>query len=286
MRYCSLGFVALSLVVPRGFAAEDIVRATGTLEPSEVVDVCAEASGVLQSLGASDYGAVVKKGDVLGRLNPAQAEVGVTQSKADLQRAQTGLTVARAKLDLTEKEYARLTRNADKQGDAADLDVAKARLNVAKAEVESAEAGIEQAKAGLQLAQLELERCTIRSPIDGRIIDRRVNVGQAVPGNLNAPSLFLIAKDLDKLQIWASVSEADISRVAVGQPVRFTVDALPGKSFTGKIAQLRLNAAMTRNVVTYTAVIDVSTSDEKLLPYMTAHVEIATAEKPKLPSVP
>ena len=140
-----------------------------------------------------------------------------------------------------------------------------------------AEAEIMQAKAAVEMAQLNLEYTKIISPVDGVVIDRRVNVGQIVVAGLNAPSLFLIARDLKKLEIWASVNEADIAQVQVGQNAQFTVAALPERTFQAKVSQVRLNAQMTQNVVTYTVVVSVDNPDGKLLPYMTADVQFETA---------
>jgi HlyD family secretion protein len=139
--------------------------------------------------------------------------------------------------------------------------------------VAAAEAALAQKKAVLKEAQLKLSYTTIKSPIAGVVIDRRVNVGQMTSVGPNAPSLFLIAKDLRRIQVWASVDEADIGRIHVGTPVRFTVDACPGKTFRGKVDQIRLNATMTQNVVTYTVVIATDNPDGRVLPYLTAKVQ-------------
>src|SRR5262249_12654673 len=132
---------------------------------------------------------------------------------------------------------------------------------------------LSRSEAMLREAQVNLGYTQIRSPVDGVIVDRRVNVGQTVVAGLNAPSLFLIAKDLTKLQVWASVNEADIGNIHAGQSVRFTVDAYPKETFVGQVAQIRLNASMTQNVVTYTVVISTDNSQGKLLPYMTANLQ-------------
>ncbi len=138
----------------------------------------------------------------------------------------------------------------------------------------------------LNLSETNLGYTTIKSPVKGTIIDRRVNVGQTVVSSLNAPSLFLIAKDLRQIQVWASVNEADIGRLKVGMPVRFTVDAFPNDVFRGKIAQIRLNATMTQNVVTYTVVIATENPDLKLLPYLTADVKFEVNDEKDVLLVP
>jgi HlyD family secretion protein len=138
--------------------------------------------------------------------------------------------------------------------------------------VAAAEAALAQKKAVLKESQLNLSYTTIKSPIQGIVIDRRVNVGQMTVFSSNAPSLFLIA-DVKKLQVWATVNEADVARIHPQQSVRFTVDAIPGKVFEGKVKQIRLNATMVQNTVTYTVVVAISSATEKLLPYLTAHLE-------------
>jgi HlyD family secretion protein len=138
---------------------------------------------------------------------------------------------------------------------------------------------VAQAQATLQRAQRNLRYCTIISPVKGVIIDRRVNIGQTVVSSLNAPSLFLIAKDLRRMQVWVSVNEADIGSIHQGQPVRFTVDAYPGEEFRGEVGKIRLNATMTQNVVTYTVEVITDNSSGKLLPYLTANVEFELSKK-------
>ena len=145
---------------------------------------------------------------------------------------------------------------------------------------------VRQNKASVKTAQINLGYCTIKSPVRGTIIDRRVNIGQTVMAALNAPSLFLIAKDLTKMQVWASVNEADIGRIRLNMPVRFTVDAHGGQTFYGKVAQIRMNAQMTQNVVTYTVIVTTDNSDGKLLPYLTANVQFEVDKRPQVLLVP
>jgi HlyD family secretion protein len=167
-----------------------------------------------------------------------------------------------------------------------DYDLAKANFEVAKSNVEVGEATLAQAQAALNLSETNLSYTTIKSPVKGTIIDRRVNVGQTVVSSLNSPSLFLIAKDLRQIQVWASVNEADIGRLKVGMPVNFTVDAFPNDVFRGKIAQIRLNATMTQNVVTYTVVIATDNADMKLLPYLTADLKFEVDNRKDVLLVP
>ena len=172
-----------------------------------------------------------------------------------------------------------------KQAQAAQA-TAKANIGVARAALVQAQKAVLQAEAALRRAQTNLDYCTIRSPVKGSIIDRRVNIGQTVVSSLNAPSLFLIAKDLKRMQVWASVNEADIGNIHPGQSATFTVDAYPGRTFVGKVAKIRLNAAMTQNVVTYTVEITTDNSDGKLLPYLTANVQFAVTNLKNVLTVP
>jgi HlyD family secretion protein len=168
----------------------------------------------------------------------------------------------------------------------ADYDLAKATYEVSLANVAVGEAAIQQGEAALRLAKKNLDYTTIRSPVEGVIIDRRVNVGQTVVATFSAASLFLIAKDLRRVQVWASVNEADIGRIRPGLPVRFTVDAFPGEVFRGKVAQIRLNATMTQNVVTYTVVVETDNSNLRLMPYLTANLQFEVEQRKNVLLVP
>ena len=168
----------------------------------------------------------------------------------------------------------------------ANYEVAKANLAAAEAAVEQTKAAVAQAKASLNTAQINLGYCTIKSPVKGVIIDRRVNIGQTVVSSLSAPSLFLIAKDLKRIQVWVSVNEADIGSISPGQPVTFTVDAYPDQVFQGQVGKIRLNATMTQNVVTYTVEVDTNNDDGKLLPYLTANAQFKIGRRQGVLLVP
>jgi HlyD family secretion protein len=155
--------------------------------------------------------------------------------------------------------------------------VAGTNIKVAEAAVAQARAATLQSQAAVNKAQRNVDFCTIQSPVNGVIVDRRVNIGQTVVASLNAPSLFLIAKDLTKMQIWVSVNEADVGKVKPGTPATFTCDAFPGREFQGTVGKVRLNAAMTQNVVTYTVEVDTENPDQILLPYLTANVRFILA---------
>jgi HlyD family secretion protein len=273
---------------------EATIRATGTIEPEEVVDVGAQVAGQIQRFGQDPheagktigYGSRVEEGTVLAQIDPSLYEADVEQARAGLKRAEAELQVASAEYQLAERDWARAKQLGDKAISATDLIAYQSKHDIAKGKVEVAKAGVLQSQAALRRAQINLSYCTIRSPIQGVIIDRRVNVGQTVLSTLSAPSLFLIAKDLKRLQVWASVNEADIGQINKGQAVRFTVDAFPKKVYRGEVAQIRLNAVMTQNTVTYTVAITTDNPDGKLLPYMTADVQFEVARRQNALLVP
>ena len=269
------------------------IAATGTVEPEEVIDVGAQVAGQIVSFGKDengksiDYGSAVDEGMVLARIDDslyaadaAQASAQLQVAKAGVARADADLIQAKAKLYQAQRDWERAQKLGPSEALAASsydaykavYETAKANVAVAVAAIGQAQASMDQAEAFLQRAQRNLSYCTIRSPVNGIIIDRRVNIGQTVVASLNAPSLFLIAKDLKRMQVWASVNEADIGRIRAGQPVSFTVDAYPDQVFRGEVGKIRLNAAMTQNVVTYTVEIITDNSSGKLLPYLTANL--------------
>jgi HlyD family secretion protein len=267
------------------------INATGTIEPEEVIDVGAQVAGQILEFGRDprdssrpiDYGSPVEVGTVLAKIDPKVYQAQVDQAKANLQKAQADLLQMQAKVVQTQRDYER----ADKLYSegvalaAVDYDTAKAAYQTAESALGVGEATIAQDKAALDQAQLNLDYCTIKSPVKGVIVDRRVNVGQTVVSSLNAPSLFLIAKDLTRLQVWASVNEADVGHIHPGQTVQFTVDAYPNRTFTGTVApdQPRLNATMNQNVVTYTVVVNADNPDGKLLPYLTANLQFEVSRQ-------
>ncbi len=257
------------------------VRATGTVEPEETVDVGAQVTGTIVTLGADpqspdksiSWGSSVEAGTVLAQIDRRLYAARVEQERAGCLRAEAELAQATINVERTEVQWKRVqTLVARNAMSVSDLDLANFDYKAAKASVTVAEAVLVQNKAALKQAEIELSYTVVKSPIQGVVLDRRVNVGQSVaPGNA-ASSLFLIAR-LDKLRVWASVNEVDIARVHEKQAVRFTVDVFPGKVFEGKVEQIRLNATMTQNVVTYTVVVAISGSPKELLPYMTANLE-------------
>jgi HlyD family secretion protein len=286
---------------------EAVISATGTVEPEEVIDVGAQVGGKIVAFGKDkhgktiDYGSQVEAGTVLARIDDSlyvsdvsQNKAQLAQAKANYQRSQADLGQLRAKLVQAEADWQRAQQlgpsealsQADFDAARSAYDVARANLKVGQAAVVQAKEAISQAEASLAKAKQNLDYCTIRSPVRGVIIDRRVNIGQTVVSSLSAPSLFLLARDLTKMQVWASVNEADIGSIRPGQPVIFTVDALPGKTFQGVVGKIRLNATMTQNVVTYTVEVNTDNSSGVLIPYLTANLKFIVSERKNVLLVP
>ncbi len=257
-----------------------VVKASGTLEPRLVVDVSSGIRGKIQKLfPGGDWGASVKKGAALAEIDPARFQADLAIARAGVAEAEVSSLLTKVQTRQVEQDLERAMRLLATGGvTQAELDKYRSAADIAKANLAVADAKIARSKAVLARAQLDLDACTIRSPIDGVIIDRRVNVGQIVGENASAPSLFVIAGDLRKLEVWASVKEADIARVAKGQTATFTVDAFPKDTFKGRVSQLRLNAALLKDQVTYTVVIAVDNTDGRLKPYLSAEVTIEGGE--------
>src|SRR6266571_6084905 len=279
-------------VVKRGDVAATI-GATGTIEPMEVVDVGAQVAGRIHSFGIDrdgktvDYGSVIEEGALLTKIDESVYAADLSVAKARELSAAANLEQMNAKLDQAVAEWKRAQELfAGKLISQVDYDTDKANYEVAKANVSVANSGVAQARADLDKAQRNLDFCTINSPVTGVIIDRRVNIGQTVVASLNAPSLFLIARDLTQMQIWAAVNEADVGRVKPGTPVRFTVDAFPGREFNGTVGKVRLNATMTQNVVMYTVEVNTENPDNILLPYLTANVRFVARSETNALLVP
>lgn len=268
------------------------ISATGTVEPEEVVDVGTQVAGIISAFGKDvkgqsvDYGSVVDKGTVLAKIDDSLYQAAVDTAKAQVQQAQANLASAqanilqmKAKLLQAQQDWERAQRLGPSDALAqsaydqyrASYEVAKANLAAAEAAQAQAGASVAQARASLKTAEINLSYCTIKSPVKGVVIDRRVNTGQTVVASLSAPSLFLLAKDLRRISVWVSVNEADVGSIYKGQPVSFTVDALPNRQFEGRVGKIRLNATMTQNVVTYTVEVSTNNDDGKLLPYLTAN---------------
>jgi HlyD family secretion protein len=281
------------------------VGATGTLQPREVVDVGAQVMGRIVALGKDkdtksgvvDWGSevegpvlgkdgkVVRPGTVLAQMDDELYRGQLKSAEAALKSARADLQLKKAQLGQADGDWERAQKlfatNALAQ---AEFDHFRAGHKVAQAKLAVSEANVGVAEANLRTAQTNLDYTVIRSPVKGVVIDRRVNVGQTVVASLSAPSLFLIAKDLSQMEVWATVNEADVGKITAGQAVTFTVDAFPDRTFKGRVVPqgkfaIRLNATQNQGVVTYTAVIDVDNADLKLVPYLTAEVRFTVANK-------
>lgn len=277
--------------VERGEVAQ-IVSASGAVRALTTVEVGSQVSGQIIALNA-DFNSEVKEGEIIALIDPQTFETRVASGKADVQSAQAGLAVQHANIESAEATLAQAERNYARQKAlfAADavaestledneraLAVAKANLNVSRAQLQTSEASLSQRKASLRSAQVDLERTIIRSPIDGVVISRDVDVGQTVAASFSAPILFTIAQNLEDIRIDAAVVEADIGGINAGDTAEFTVDAYPDQNFEGTVEQVRLASETLQNVVTYTVVIAAKNLRGRLLPGMTANVEI-TADK-------
>jgi HlyD family secretion protein len=258
-------------VVDRGTVSE-IVTATGTISAVTTVQVGSQVSGIIARLHA-DYNSPVKRGQLLAELDPTPFQAQVEQRSADLVRAEVEMRNAEAAFRRSDRLLA------------AGLQ-AEAEYDGARAAYESSKAQVDQAAATLRQAKTSLSYARIYSPIDGVVVARQYDIGQTVAASFQAPTLFTIAEDLTKMQVLVDVDQSDIGRVAVGQSARFTVDAYPDETFTGRISQIRLNATQNQNVVTYPVIVDVANPDRKLRPTMTADVTIEVASAGDVLRVP
>jgi HlyD family secretion protein len=272
-----------------------LVGATGTLEPEEIVDVGSQVTGPIASRGKDpkdpsgliNYDSQVEKGTLLAKVDDTVYKAQYDQAEANLLRAQADLGQYRAHLVQCEAEWKRAEALRPMKAIAdTDFDLAVANYRAAVANLAVGKATVKQNEAALKMAKRNLDYCTIISPVKGVIIDRRVNIGQTVVSNMNVSSMFLIAKDLKRMQVWASVNEADIGRIREKMPVTFTVDTYPNQIFHGNVYQIRMNATMTQNVVTYTVVVETDNSDLRLLPYLTANVSFQVEQHPNVLKVP
>lgn len=242
-----------------------VVTATGQLNPVLNVQVGSQISGMVQKLFA-DFNSLVKSNQVIAQIDPATYLANVHQAEGELASSKAAL------------ELARINARRAKDLRASNL-ISESDSDKANADLRQAEAAVMIKEATLEKARIDLARCTIVAPVDGIIISRNVDVGQTVAASLAAPTIFVIANDLTKMQIDANVAEADVGGVEAGQEVEFTVDAYPTRLFRGKVAQVRNAPITVQNVVTYDTVIEVSNPDMKLKPGMTANVSIVTARR-------
>jgi HlyD family secretion protein len=290
------------------------VSSSGTVNPVSQVSVGSQVSGQIKELFA-DFNTEVRRNQLIARIDPQTFEYKVRQSNADLEAARAAVlnaqanvnavlaTVSKARLEaenaqrdlqrkqdllarqfISQAEFEAARNTAGTLGEA--LKVALAQAEVARAQVTSALAVVRQREAALAQARIDLERTEIRSPVDGVVIKRSVDVGQTVAASLQAPELFIIARNLSDLQVEAAIDEADISRVRPDLRVTFTIDAFPGRNFEGRVRQVRKAAVSSSNVVTYTVVVGFANPNATLLPGMTANVRIITDTRENVLKVP
>jgi HlyD family secretion protein len=296
----------LTAAVSRG-RVETVVNSTGTVKPVRSVSVGAFASGPIAEIDV-DFNSVVKKGDRLALIDPKLAEAALKRDKAALDRDQAALKTQEADRDRLKA----LLRQAEKNEDRAlklraankdylsdtDMDqyhytrlTSAAQVELAQANVAQAEANVAISKANVDNSQVNLDYTKIFSPVNGIVIERKVDQGQTVAASFQTPELFIIAEEMDKhMYVYASVDEADIGMIRVAErgkhEVKFTVDAYPGELFSGTIYQVRNNSTTTQNVVTYPVVIDAPNPDMKLKPGMTANISFQIQAKDDVPRLP
>jgi len=278
----------------------DVVEATGTINAVITVQVGSQVSGTIAKLNV-DFNSRVHKGDIIALIDPALFKGALLQAAADLENAKANLVAARANLDKakaglvqTKADYDRtvgLFRDGVTSQQQLDLakanyDSANAAVNGGLASVKQAEAQVSQKQAAVEVAQTNLNYTVIRSPIDGTVVARNVDVGQTVAASLQAPTIFTIAQDLSKMWVYAKTDESDVGNIKVGKPVTFKVDAFPKDTFHGTVSQVRMNATTVQSVVTYDTIIEFANPELKLFPGMTAYVTIPVATVQNVLKVP
>jgi HlyD family secretion protein len=263
----------MAVPAERGDVA-DVVGATGALQAVTTVQVGSQVSGTISQLDA-DFNSEVKKNQVVARLDPSLFEARLGQAQANVTAARANTERAKATVDDGKLKYERAQALfRENLLPAADLETAKTTYDGAVAQLKAAQAAVTQAMASVNQAQVDLGHTVIRAPIDGVVVARNVDVGQTVAASLQAPTLFVIANDLNRMQVNASIDEADIGRVRAGQAVTFRVDSYPDREFEGRVDQVRLQPTVVQNVVTYNAIISADNPGQRLMPGMTATVSV------------
>jgi len=278
----------------------DVVDATGTINAVTTVQVGSQVSGQIAKLYA-DFNSRVHKGQLVALIDPALFRAALEQATADLESAKASLVSAQADLEkaralaeqtksdyernvpLAQRDYVTQQTLTDAKGT---YDVAKASVDAAAATVDQARAQIKLKEAAVSVARTNLDYTVIRSPIGGTVVARNVDVGQTVAASLQAPTIFTIAQDLTKMQLYAKADESDVGNIKLGRAVTFKVDAFPKETFRGVVSQIRMNATTVQNVVTYDAIIDFANPELKLFPGMTAYVTIPVANVDSVLKVP
>lgn len=269
------------------------VSAAGTLNPVSAVQISSQISGQIKEI-LVDFNAPVKKGQLIARIDPETYQHRVHQAEADLEATRSAVNVQRAQAYQAQVNLAEAQRDferkrtlveknfisaAERDKAQTTLEAARAQVQLTEAQVKNSEAVVRQREAQLAQARVDLGRTEIRSPADGIVVKRSVEPGQTVAASLQAPEMFIIARNLSDMQVETSIDEADVGRVQLGQKASFTVDAFPGRTFNGEVRQVRKAATVVSNVVTYTVIVSAANPDLTLLPGMTANVRIVTAQK-------
>jgi HlyD family secretion protein len=279
------GPVVVTDVVSRGTILTT-VTANGTLEAVDTVQVGTQVSGSILSLGA-DFNSIVKKGQVLARLDPSIIQAEIERAKANLLGAEAAVEGLTVQLTYADTKLNRAQALAARELiSASDLEAALLTTRTTEAQIKSASAQVTQARAALSQSQVNLQKTVISSPIDGIVISRSVDVGQTVAASLQAPTLFTIAADLREMQLKASIDESDLGNIKDGQPVTFRVDAYPNDVFRGTVQQVRLNPVIESNVVTYAAIVSAPNAQLKLKPGMTATLTVEVTRRDDVLRVP
>ena len=261
------------------------IRATGTVEPIKEVAVGTQVNGRILNLYV-DFNSIVTNDQIIAIIDPAVYEANHARDCAQLASNQAGVEQTAAKLSLAEKDLVRKSELANRNMlSKADLDAALAERDALAAQLKVTQASVEQSQAAVKLSKTNLDYCTIRSPVNGVVIARNVDEGQTVVSSMNAQQLYQIATDLKRIQVQASVPEADVGQIRTDQPVTFTVDAYRD-TFHGTVKQIRLSATTVQNVVTYPVIVEADNPDEKLFPGMTANISIEVARKENAQTVP
>jgi len=278
----------------------DTVGATGTLQAVTTVQVGSQVSGNISWLGA-DFNSIVKKGQTIARLDPSlfqaqleQSKANLAQAHANLAKAQSDLQRMRVQLTDAQQKYTRaqelaaksLLPQSDLDSAKIAVDSAQASLGAQQATVNQATASVAQSQASVNQNQVNLDHTIITAPIDGIVTQRSVDVGQTVAASMQAPTLFVLAADLTKMQVNANIDEADVGRIRPGQHVTFRVDAYPTETFEGAVSQIRLQPVVVQNVTTYGTVIDVPNNQLKLKPGMTANVKVEISKRTDVLRIP
>ena len=256
----------------------EYVEASGTIKPINTIAVGTQVSGTVAKIYV-DYNSIVKQGDLLAELDPSLFQANVDQSSAKLRNAKAAYSKASSTLTYKKNNYQRYKHLYEKNYVSKDdVELALSNYLQAKAEVDAAKAEVSAAQASLDNNMTNLRYSKITSPVDGTVISRAVDVGQTVAASFNTPTLFEVAKDLTKMQIETSVSEADIGKIEVGQKAKYTLDGYQDRIFEGEVTQVRLASTTTNNVVTYTVIVSVDNTEGLVIPGMTANVSIITDE--------